>query len=90
MADELVRASGLWVRDGKQGKFFRGQTFATIPEDAKILIFKNDRKQAGSNEPDYTLFFASPEDQPPMRRAEPAAQESSGPGPEIDDESIPF
>lgn len=86
----LVRASGLWLKDGKRGKFMSGETSEAIPAGAKLLIFKNDRKQAGSNEPDYTLFFVAPEDQPPMRRAEPQSSGSQHVAQPVDDSDIPF
>jgi hypothetical protein len=88
MSDDLVRASGLWLKDGKRGKFMSGQTSEVIPAGAKLLIFKNDRKEAGSNHCDYQLFFVTPEDQPPMRRAEPEGADCGCPV--VTDCDIPF
>ncbi len=88
MSDDLTRASGLWLKDGKRGKFMSGQVSEAIPEGAKVLIFKNDRKKPGTSEPDYTLFFVMPDEQPAMRRVEPGqttrAQEVA------EDDGIPF
>jgi hypothetical protein len=61
MPDDLTRASGLWLKDGKRGKFMSGEVSEAIPAASKLLIFKNDRKQPGSKEPDYTLFFVTPD-----------------------------
>jgi len=88
MADDLVRASGLWLKDGKRGKFMTGQTSEPIPEGAKLLVFKNDRKEPGSTAPDYTLHFAPPDEQPPMRRAEPGQKNHVAE--QVADDEIPF
>ncbi len=64
-----------------------GKTTEPIPAGAKLLVFKNDRKD-GDVDPDYTLHFVHPEDaQPPMRRAEPGQQQ---PAPEPIDDDIPW
>ena len=87
MPDDLTRASGLWLKAGKRGKFMSGQVSEAIPAGAKLLIFRNDRKEAGSDAPDYSLFFVSPENQLPMQRAEPAQSDRS---PQVLDDDIPF
>jgi hypothetical protein len=89
VSDDLIRASGLWLKDRKGGgKFMSGQVREAIPKGAKLLVFKNDRKQA-DNEPDYQLFFVSPEEQPPMHRAEPQATRQPAPQ-DIPDDDILF
>lgn len=88
MSDDLIRASGLWLKDGKRGKYMSGETSEAIPAGSKLLVFKNDRKEPGSNQPDYHLFFVSGDEQPPMRRAEPQTTRRSAP--EVDDSDIPF
>jgi len=88
VADDLVRASGLWLKDGKRGKFMSGEVREAIPAGAKLLIFKNDRKESGSNEPDYSLFYGAAEDQPPMKRAEPQQQQAAAAT--VPDDDIPF
>jgi hypothetical protein len=88
MPDDLVRASGLWVKTGKNDrKFFSGQTNAEIPEGSKLLIFKNDKRE-NESQPAYTLFYVASE-QPPMRRAEPGQRGQVG-GHDVDDSDIPF
>ncbi len=86
--NDLTRASGLWLKDGKRGKFMSGETSEAIPAGAKLLIFKNDRKEAGSQQPDYTLFFVGESEQPPMRRAEPQKQAAAAAP--VEDDDIPF
>lgn len=78
----LIRASGLWEKQGKRGRFFSGQVSQPIPAGSKVLIFKNDLKKS-ANEPDFTLCFIGPETQPPMpeRRDVPTS---------VDDSDIPF
>lgn len=71
MAGELIRASGLWIKDGKKGKFMSGKVGSEpIPAGVKLFIFKNEKKQ-GENDPDYTLHFATGDDPPQQRDAEP-------------------
>ena len=36
MADDLQRVSGLWLKDGKRGKFMTGETEIDIPAGAKL------------------------------------------------------
>ncbi len=55
MESDLKRVSGLWLKDGKKGKFMSGQTDAEIPAGAKLLIFKNDKKSS-DKQPDYHLY----------------------------------
>jgi hypothetical protein len=88
MTNDLVRASGLWLKEGKRGKFMSGHTSEAIPDGAKLLIFKNDRKEPGSTEPDYVLYFVNPDEQPPMRRAEPGQRSQASE--DLPDDEIPF
>ena len=53
----LVRASGLWLKDGKSGKFFSGKVDTAIPAGAAVFVFRNDKKE-NDKQPDYTLCFA--------------------------------
>ena len=83
---DLVRAPGLWLRDGKNGKFFSGEVDKPIPEGARVFVFRNDKKES-DKQPDYTLCFAEPEPEP-----EPSAENSGGqyaPTPPPDDD-VPF
>jgi hypothetical protein len=53
---DLKRVSGLWLKDGKKGKFMSGQIDAEMPAGTKLLVFKNDKKNAGDKLPDYHLY----------------------------------
>ena len=57
----LKRISGLWLKSGKRGSYMTGGTTEPIPAGAKLLVFKNDRKQS-DNDPDYTLHLATDDD----------------------------
>ena len=84
---DLVRASGLWLKDGSKGKFMAGKVEQEIPAGAKLLIFKNDRKER-DNQPDYQLFFCHDPAAAPGN-AQPAPRQSETPQPPEPDE-IPF
>lgn len=60
MADEGLKSiGGLWLKDGKKGKYFSGEVelFGTKQH---ILVFKNDK---GDNErrPDYRIYVPNDE-----------------------------
>ncbi len=49
----MIRLTGLWLNESKSGdKYFSGNIGA-----AKLLIFKNTRKEA-DNQPDYIAYVA--------------------------------
>lgn len=49
---QLVKLTGLWLNDGKAGKYMAGNLGG-----ARVLIFKNNKKQKDSD-PDYALYIA--------------------------------
>lgn len=57
----MVRVGGLWVNEGKNGKYLSGN----LNQMVKILAFPNTYKQKDSD-PDYILYFAQnqPKDKP--------------------------
>lgn len=66
---DLKQISGLWLKEKKTGgKMMTGslnaQSIEAIQDlgPCNILIFKNDRKEEGSKQPDYQLFIAPAED----------------------------
>ncbi len=67
MSEELKRLSGLWLKDGKKGKFMSGSLNSEAMDwiqnngPCKLLIFKNDRKK-NDKHPDYYLHAAPQED----------------------------
>ena len=60
MESDLKRVSGLWLKDGKKGKFMSGQTDEPIPGGAKLLIFRNEKKTT-DKQPDYHLYAVAEE-----------------------------
>src|SRR5262245_40234306 len=61
MSSDLKRVSGLWLKDGRNGKFMSGETDTDIPAGTRLLVFKNTKKVEGDKQPDYILNVA-PED----------------------------
>lgn len=61
---EFKRITGLWLRDGKNGKFMSGKVAqeVTIPAGAQLFVFKNTRKDR-DGDPDYTVNVAPPREQ---------------------------
>jgi hypothetical protein len=63
----LKKLSGLWMKDGKKGKFMTGSLNSEAMDwienngPCKLLVFKNDRKEDDKH-PDYHLFAAPQED----------------------------
>jgi hypothetical protein len=53
----LRRISGLWLKDGKKGKFMYGKVQEDIPAGTRLLAFKNQGR-LGNADPDYTLHVA--------------------------------
>ena len=50
----MLKATGLWLNtDGKGEKYFAGSLGGV-----RVVIFKNTFKEEGTNEPDYTMYFA--------------------------------
>lgn len=50
----MIKATGLWLNTDKEGnKYFSGSL-----GNARVVIFKNNFKEEGSNEPDYNMYFA--------------------------------
>lgn len=59
MADEKRMSIGaLWVNTSKNNKkYLAGQLqFVEGGPVTKIIVFKNDKKEAGSKHPDYRIF----------------------------------
>ena len=56
------RLTGLWLNEGKSGKYMSGKTReeVTIPAGAKLFVFKNDKKK-DERDCDYTLNVAEDE-----------------------------
>ena len=68
---------GLWIKQGKNGKFMSGKITQMNGQDLNIIVFKNDK---GDNErrPDYRIYLSEPRDgqqtTPRAGQAKPHAQ----------------
>ena len=75
---EPVGQGGLWLKEGKKGKFFSGEmtfSYNGHPITARVIIFRNTRKQEGTKQPDYSIkvteaFPARPKENGGSRRNE--------------------
>jgi hypothetical protein len=56
----------LWEKQGKKGTYFTGKI-----GDQPVVVFKNDRKQAGSKAPDWRVLKPQPEDREMDQRVPP-------------------
>lgn len=59
MADDAFkRIGGLWLKDGKRGKFLTGKVPQDLTAGQRLFLFKNDRNK-GDSDPDYAMFVAT-------------------------------
>lgn len=73
----LVRATGLWVKDGKRGQFWSGRIREAIPAGSAIMLFENDKAE-DEEDPEFTLSYANDEeDEQPRRSASKRSARSS-------------
>jgi len=63
----MVKVAGLWLREGKKGKFFAGTLGG-----ASILVMKNRFKKEGDNKPDYEVYIAENKPRPQAQAQQPA------------------
>jgi uncharacterized protein (DUF736 family) len=73
----------LWIRKSKQGNsFLSGSLSFEGGGTAKVVVFKNTYKEAGSSQPDYRIY---------LDESVPAATQSESKAPEAQTEDeIPF
>jgi len=70
----------LWIKTGARGDYMTG----TI-NGQPVVLFKNDRKLAGSNQPDWRVKKPTPKD-----AVSRGSAESAPPRIPFDDDTIPF
>jgi len=63
MAEERKSIGGLWLKDGKNGKYFSGE-IELFGTKTHIFIFKNIYKEEGSKQPDYRIVLPREENSP--------------------------
>lgn len=54
------KLGALWLRDGKDGKKYMTGVIETLSGDVQIVVFRNDKKEAGSKQPDYNILRSEP------------------------------
>ena len=50
----MINLTGLWLNENAEGKKYMKGNIG----QANILIFKNEKKEPGSNQPDYNMVIA--------------------------------
>ena len=80
---------GLWIKQGKNGKFMSGKITQMNGQDLNIIVFKNDK---GDNErrPDYRIYLSEPRD---GQQTTPRTATPSKTAPQTDDgfvDDIPY
>lgn len=53
----MIKLTGLWLSESENGRQYMVGYFG----NAKVMIFRNDRKKDGSKEPDYNMFIVEKE-----------------------------
>jgi len=64
---DMIQLCGLWLQKSKDGKVYMA---GKLSQNVRVLVFKNERKEKGSKQPDYQLFLA-----PARERNEEKAEE---------------
>ena len=80
---------GLWIKDGKNGKFMSGKITQMNGAELNIVVFKND-KGDNPKRPDYRIYLSEPmgdKKQETPRSAPPRPAEEK---PDDFVDSIPF
>jgi hypothetical protein len=67
MASDMVPITGLW----KQHREGKKDYLTGYMGNARIFIFLNERKEPGSNQPDFSMYVAKPPEK--KQEAKPAA-----------------
>ena len=83
---DLTKIGGLWLKDGKKGKFMSGSI-----DGKNVLIFKNNRKQPGEKYPDYEVFISGEQQEQPKAPPRQAQRQPEPPEDlDIQEEGVPF
>ncbi len=70
----MEKITGCWVNESKKD----GKKYLSFPMDGqKYMLFHNDYKRPGDNNPDYNLFRADP----PQAQPETPASKRRSPSP---------
>lgn len=59
---KLEEAGAFWIRNSKSGnQFLSGKVKTKSGEEVSVMVFKNKYKTEGSNQPDYRVYFDTPQ-----------------------------
>lgn len=85
---KLEEAGAFWIRNSKSGtQFLSGKVKTKSGEEISVMVFKNKYKTEGSNQPDYRVYFDTPQGTDTQTQpAAKATEKSSAPK----TEEIPF
>ena len=56
------KIGGLWISEGKNGKYMFGKLTAAVAAGTKLFVFKNNRKKPGEKYPDYEISIQGEEE----------------------------
>lgn len=87
MAQDPNELGALWEKQGRKGTYFTGKI-----GDQPVVVFKNERKPAGSNAPDWRVLKPTPraettQDQRPVTGRVPQDDWQASP---VTDDDIEF
>ena len=61
---------GLWIKDGRNGKFMSGKITQMNGAELSIVVFKND-KGDNPKRPDYRIYLSEPRGDSPAPTSKP-------------------
>lgn len=59
MGDKMIYLTGLWLNETSDGKKY----FTGYLGQGRVMIFRNEKKRPGSNDPDYNMLIAPKPDE---------------------------
>lgn len=54
-----MKIGALWLKENEKGKFMSGE-IDLITSKVSIVVFRNENKKEGSNQPDYDIILSRP------------------------------
>lgn len=73
MASQKIGA--LWVRKSKTGMTYMSGVIKDMHGEIQIAVFKNEKKQAGTKQPDYNIVLSGNRPKQKVAEAPPASGE---------------
>ncbi len=60
---DLNKLGALWLKTSKSGTKFMTGVVKIGGRETRLVVFKNNRKLAGSKQPDYQIFESQPREE---------------------------